>query len=743
MFLLSTALVTALVAGDTARTVSAREMYIACKQVADSTQRYTSADSALARFCDLPLPDDGLRIRDASALYRWHRSEVPSASAILQRVYGAVPTVVPPRQAAPPHVPALDDLLGLLYDAGTSAGALSRDPELFAQVRRSIDSTAAAVAGDVRAHHEPLVPSFDTLRARLAKVRVPGELPALAEGFVAVRDSLEPQVAMAVPPPPPPPPPPPSQFFSLPGSAALGATPAGLQSELLWATSDAVVAKSQEQFKSYLLLRAVRSMCAPGQVYSTWLVESCRALDPKLLQDAPMNTTLLRAALARDAQRLPTAVFEQAVMRSASTMTTTQLVAAGALLGITQMYADVTSGTQPLVALVRLREPVYRLTGWRQAAAESQLARGLYELSGVLATVVDTTTGAVITWKDIPDSLRYPVLAFTVNVKLDRTYPVDDQPIDRVRPRTEPTGIYALVARGQAVSRQLRDAQGKYATAAASFAGLGVDSGAARGAVIAASNDVVTAAVALLQAAGTTPPPPMIEATRAVGRIAVNTRVRDFNAVWPDLLLLTHLGADSGQAFYMAPRDLRVLTLATEVAQARTGDEVDAAVSHFIAGGDSYMKKRSTDRGWIATLNAYGGGQSGVELAGGKGAAFAAPYLPLGIEIGLPRPVHLVGPLNWVAGHADLFLQVLDLGALASWRLSHDVSDPRPQVSVAQVFAPGAYIVFPLGDLPLSVGAGWSWSPQLRKLDRAGAVVKRDAFRVPGIFLGFDVPLFP
>jgi hypothetical protein len=144
------------------------------------------------------------------------------------------------------------------------------------------------------------------------------------------------------------------------------------------------------------------------------------------------------------------------------------------------------------------------------------------------------------------------------------------------------------------------------------------------------------------------------------------------------------------------------------------------------------------------TLNAFGGVFGGVETVDedtvNEKAAFAGPYLPVGVDVGLFR-IPKVGVVG-------LFLQAVDLGALASWRFSDEDEDEvesEPELGFAQVFAPGIFPVLHVAGSPLTLGFGWSRTPGLRAgSDAEGEENPRrfDASRW-GAFIAFDVPLFP
>ncbi len=85
----------------------------------------------------------------------------------------------------------------------------------------------------------------------------------------------------------------------------------------------------------------------------------------------------------------------------------------------------------------------------------------------------------------------------------------------------------------------------------------------------------------------------------------------------------------------------------------------------------------------------------------------------------------------------------IDLGVLASWRVSNDALQPQPQVGWDQVFSPGAALVYGIPGAPLSVALSAGLAPKLRTLEgESGTSAERNAFRV-GVSLAVDIPIFP
>lgn len=188
----------------------------------------------------------------------------------------------------------------------------------------------------------------------------------------------------------------------------------------------------------------------------------------------------------------------------------------------------------------------------------------------------------------------------------------------------------------------------------------------------------------------------------------------------------------------LPPMQIKLLTLAATVAEAQSSDEVSAA---FEAAADpvlSFRAKRTTsddDKGGMFGLNAYVGLSGGAEHAfapdaTGGTVGYGGLTVPIGPEWSLPVK----------CGSLSLFVPLIDLGTVASFRFRNDNAvQQTPSMTFAQVIAPGAYVVLGLTQrYPLSVALGAQYVPGLRK---AADNRLLNTVRFGG-YVGVDVPLF-
>ena len=189
-----------------------------------------------------------------------------------------------------------------------------------------------------------------------------------------------------------------------------------------------------------------------------------------------------------------------------------------------------------------------------------------------------------------------------------------------------------------------------------------------------------------------------------------------------------------GRGLLVSKNAIRLLTFAAELSSATTADEVKDAISNLAQAAASRGNKRAEEHDWLLILQAYGGVQAGSERADDRWAGFGGLYLPVGFEITMPNE------------QLGLFVQVIDVGALASSRIIETDKGVgnSPELGFSQVVAPGAYFTWAVRNTPLSIGAGGSFIPNLRRdLDALPSGDKSlNTFRW-GAFFAIDIGLFP
>jgi hypothetical protein len=93
-------------------------------------------------------------------------------------------------------------------------------------------------------------------------------------------------------------------------------------------------------------------------------------------------------------------------------------------------------------------------------------------------------------------------------------------------------------------------------------------------------------------------------------------------------------------------------------------------------------------------------------------------------------------------GSVGLFLPIVDVGALAAFRLGDSQSADVPQLTWSNILAPGAYVVFGFSKAaPLSLSIGGQLGPNLRKVNTQGITLDdQRGYRI-GATLAIDIPV--
>ncbi len=186
------------------------------------------------------------------------------------------------------------------------------------------------------------------------------------------------------------------------------------------------------------------------------------------------------------------------------------------------------------------------------------------------------------------------------------------------------------------------------------------------------------------------------------------------------------------------------------VIEANNSDEVKAAIEAAVLPvGSSSIKRETTSN---ISLNAFIGPFGGIEYLPAlkkKRSAFAAGITaPVGVafswgKIGTKTSTQENEKNNTRGGKSiTIFVPLIDVGAMASYRLGDDSSKVASEVTLSNIISPGLYFYYGLGKCPISIGIGGQVGPQLRKVT-ASAVNKDKNFYVRfGLNVVVDIPFF-
>ena len=193
------------------------------------------------------------------------------------------------------------------------------------------------------------------------------------------------------------------------------------------------------------------------------------------------------------------------------------------------------------------------------------------------------------------------------------------------------------------------------------------------------------------------------------------------------------------------PQFLRYGNFIAAVGEAKTSDEVAAAIEVFaLPAGSSSVKRESI---FNVSLNAFTGLLAGREIIPGvqteRGFNTTAISAPIGIAASLGR-IRLRGKSQGnTLGHnsLSLFIPLIDLGAVTAFRFTNDSTASLPQIKLGTLFAPGVALSIGFGRTPISLTGGWQIGPLLRKVEVQNNAVNDKKYTRWFISANVDIPL--
>ncbi len=186
------------------------------------------------------------------------------------------------------------------------------------------------------------------------------------------------------------------------------------------------------------------------------------------------------------------------------------------------------------------------------------------------------------------------------------------------------------------------------------------------------------------------------------------------------------------------------------VASAESSDDLKAALDTYALPAGSYTQQQTAK--FSVTLNSFFGVAVGAEtLVGnleGTGVAKTRTHLgfaaPVGLDFNFGRVLNRTQAPSgrfFDTGAWSLFVPVLDVGAVASWRLGSGGGSVSA-ITWQNIVAPGLYAVWSKRDSPFSVLFGAQYGPELRKVSAGGNTLEKAAIQFPSIEFTFNIPIF-
>lgn len=236
-----------------------------------------------------------------------------------------------------------------------------------------------------------------------------------------------------------------------------------------------------------------------------------------------------------------------------------------------------------------------------------------------------------------------------------------------------------------------------------------------------------------------------IETARNASYLYKNIYTKNYNsAVMNVCSILDSLLPDESTK-KLIPGLLKYGNFMATVIKAESPEDVQAAIeAAALPAGSSSIKKNSA---FNISLNAYIGGYFGrslhskADIDGNNSSVGVTAPLGFAFSCGLGhfRNGASVGALS-------LYGTLIDVGAVAGYRLNNDSTALEQKVTLGEIFTPGAYLVYGIGlpflsYLPLSIGYGWQYGSRLYNRGNGKLTISNSSRWRSNWFVGIDIPL--
>lgn len=171
------------------------------------------------------------------------------------------------------------------------------------------------------------------------------------------------------------------------------------------------------------------------------------------------------------------------------------------------------------------------------------------------------------------------------------------------------------------------------------------------------------------------------------------------------------------------------------IVEAETSEEVSQLLDAYALPAGSASIKKSL--AFSVSINSYVGFFGGCETI----LRETLPDTSLWVY-GVTAPLGFGANLGFNrGGSASLYFSLIDIGSLVSYGfLSNDVSDVD-SITLGEIWAPGIGLVYGFpGNVPLSIGVGYQWGPELREIPSTGNTELQSNGRL-NVFLAVDIPI--
>ena len=181
------------------------------------------------------------------------------------------------------------------------------------------------------------------------------------------------------------------------------------------------------------------------------------------------------------------------------------------------------------------------------------------------------------------------------------------------------------------------------------------------------------------------------------------------------------------------------------VVKAESPEEVQAAIeASALPAGSSSIKKNSA---FNISLNAYIGGYFGRvnnnanDIDGNNSKVGVTAPVGIAFSLGLG---HFKNGSS--LGSLSLYGTLIDVGAIAGYRLNNDSTALDQKVTLGDIFTPGGYLVYGIGlpwlsYVPLSIGYGWQYGSKLYIKEGNKIGISTSSRWRSNWFVAIDIPL--
>lgn len=234
-----------------------------------------------------------------------------------------------------------------------------------------------------------------------------------------------------------------------------------------------------------------------------------------------------------------------------------------------------------------------------------------------------------------------------------------------------------------------------------------------------------------------------LTAARSTGELYVDIKAQNYSSAIVNTVAILDIVWEKDKFNEKVTKAiLKYGNLAAVVAEAKSSDEVEAAIEAVALPSGSARIKRET--GVNISLNAFVGGFVGNEtlptLKKNKSSLTAGFAAPVGVAFSWGN-IKFTGKDKEGGKSISLFVPLIDVGALATYRLNDDSTKVASEIQLKNIISPGLYVYFGFGKCPLSLGIGAQVGPQLREVTAQDVNIEKNFYIRYGATLVVDIPL--